>query len=320
MDRWYSTGEAAKKLGVHPQTLRLWERQGRIKPTARSVGGQRRYNERDLESIAARASSEQTPGGEAARRTPAPQHEPRTEPAARPHDELPDWKRSTPPWEADRQSARAEVDVTRASLERDELLRRREEDERRRQETDAEHRQKELEQRRARSREIERERERNELVDAAVEAARWSLLAWPADETERCLMGIRRTVTGEVDDDWTETYAESRGRELVREYEQRDPVRRAQRKDDLVRLAAQKAARRYSCELDHDDFEALERDLKRHLRNEVGSDWTEERAEERAHEIADDLLEDDWDDEGEEDEEDDDGADDFDDEDAETGF
>jgi hypothetical protein len=205
--------------------------------------------------------------------------------------------------------------VTRASLERDELLRRKGEDERRRQEAEGERRQKDLEQRRARLREIERERERNELVDAAVDAARWSTLAWPPDVTERCLMHVRRAVSAEVDGDWTESYAASRGRELVREFEERDPVRRAERKDGLVRFAAQKVARRYSWELGHDDCEALERDLRRQLRNEVGSDWSEERAEELAHEIADDLLFDDEGDEGDEDEEDADEYDDFEDED-----
>lgn len=34
--------EAAEILGVHPQTLRRWEREGKIKPV-RTAGGHRRY-------------------------------------------------------------------------------------------------------------------------------------------------------------------------------------------------------------------------------------------------------------------------------------
>lgn len=41
-------GQAAKWLGVSAQTLRRWEREGRIEPAQRTTGGQRRY---DLASI-----------------------------------------------------------------------------------------------------------------------------------------------------------------------------------------------------------------------------------------------------------------------------
>ncbi|WP_222926510.1 MerR family DNA-binding transcriptional regulator [Fervidicola ferrireducens] len=37
-----SIGEAAKRLGVHPNRLRAWEKQGLIKPV-RLPSGQRRY-------------------------------------------------------------------------------------------------------------------------------------------------------------------------------------------------------------------------------------------------------------------------------------
>jgi len=43
----YVTSVAAELAGVHPQTLRLYERKGLLDP-ARSAGGNRRYSERDL--------------------------------------------------------------------------------------------------------------------------------------------------------------------------------------------------------------------------------------------------------------------------------
>jgi MerR family transcriptional regulator/heat shock protein HspR len=43
----YVISVAAELAGVHPQTLRLYERKGLLDP-ARSAGGNRRYSERDL--------------------------------------------------------------------------------------------------------------------------------------------------------------------------------------------------------------------------------------------------------------------------------
>jgi len=45
-----SIGQAAKKLGVHPNSLRNWEKQGLIKPV-RLPGGQRRYSMEDLNGV-----------------------------------------------------------------------------------------------------------------------------------------------------------------------------------------------------------------------------------------------------------------------------
>ena len=54
--RFLSTRQAAQCLGVHPQTLRRWEREG-IVPTATRRRGQRIYTEGDLELIKARVMS-----------------------------------------------------------------------------------------------------------------------------------------------------------------------------------------------------------------------------------------------------------------------
>ena len=43
-------GEAAKRLGVCVATLRIWDRQGRLKPT-RTLGGHRRYAVADLDRV-----------------------------------------------------------------------------------------------------------------------------------------------------------------------------------------------------------------------------------------------------------------------------
>ena len=46
----YVISVAAELAGVHPQTLRIYERKGLLEP-ARTVGGSRRYSERDIERL-----------------------------------------------------------------------------------------------------------------------------------------------------------------------------------------------------------------------------------------------------------------------------
>jgi MerR family transcriptional regulator/heat shock protein HspR len=46
----YVISVAAELAGVHPQTLRVYERKGLLDP-ARTLGGSRRYSERDIERL-----------------------------------------------------------------------------------------------------------------------------------------------------------------------------------------------------------------------------------------------------------------------------
>ncbi len=46
----YTIGVAARLLGVHPQTLRLYEREGLISPS-RTEGNTRLYSQRDIEDV-----------------------------------------------------------------------------------------------------------------------------------------------------------------------------------------------------------------------------------------------------------------------------
>ena len=43
MNKIISIGQAAQILGVHVQTLRNWEKSGKLKPDSISPGGTRRY-------------------------------------------------------------------------------------------------------------------------------------------------------------------------------------------------------------------------------------------------------------------------------------
>jgi MerR family transcriptional regulator/heat shock protein HspR len=46
----YVISVAAELAGMHPQTLRIYERRGLLDP-ARTVGGSRRYSERDIDRL-----------------------------------------------------------------------------------------------------------------------------------------------------------------------------------------------------------------------------------------------------------------------------
>lgn len=38
-------------LGVHPSTLRRWDKKGILRPSIRTLTGERRYTEADLEAV-----------------------------------------------------------------------------------------------------------------------------------------------------------------------------------------------------------------------------------------------------------------------------
>ena len=50
MTNTYRTAEAARLLGVHPSTLRRWDEKGILRPSIRTLTGERRYTEADLEA------------------------------------------------------------------------------------------------------------------------------------------------------------------------------------------------------------------------------------------------------------------------------
>jgi len=50
MNNLVSIKEAAKALGVSVQTLRRWEKEGKVLPVQRTAGGQRRFNLNALQS------------------------------------------------------------------------------------------------------------------------------------------------------------------------------------------------------------------------------------------------------------------------------
>jgi predicted site-specific integrase-resolvase len=50
LDTFVRIGEAARRIGVHPYTLKRWEAAGLLRPL-RTVSGTRFYRQRDLERL-----------------------------------------------------------------------------------------------------------------------------------------------------------------------------------------------------------------------------------------------------------------------------
>jgi len=57
---WYTISEAAKYLGVSPDTLRRWEKAGKISAPKRTAGGARRYSKELLDEILSGGKKEKT--------------------------------------------------------------------------------------------------------------------------------------------------------------------------------------------------------------------------------------------------------------------
>lgn len=47
--RLLTVSEFAEAINVHPQTVRDWDRSGKVRAEARTPGGQRRYTEKQVE-------------------------------------------------------------------------------------------------------------------------------------------------------------------------------------------------------------------------------------------------------------------------------
>lgn len=50
IEKFLSLGEACERLGIHPNTLRKWDREGKVR-VVRTVGGKRRVPESEVERL-----------------------------------------------------------------------------------------------------------------------------------------------------------------------------------------------------------------------------------------------------------------------------
>jgi excisionase family DNA binding protein len=62
-ERWLTTGEAAREIGVHPSTINRYVRDGELKPTTTTPGGHHRWKlsvlKQQLHKLAEQSSRDQ---------------------------------------------------------------------------------------------------------------------------------------------------------------------------------------------------------------------------------------------------------------------
>lgn len=124
-DDFLTVSEAARELGVAPETVRRYEAQGRL-VAERTPGGQRRFARTAVERLRAGGAKQAKLGSRPQQLASLPAREPERAPAA---------PAMVPPWEARRANAEANLDVTRAEIARREEVRRYREELRARDET-----------------------------------------------------------------------------------------------------------------------------------------------------------------------------------------
>ena len=127
MERLLSPREAAALLGITPDTLRRWEREGRIQAEW-TPGGQRRYREADVKALLG-SPTRHVSGSNALSRARA---KVRTLPSAD-FDSDSDAEYSEPgpvkleaeipPWDRRVKEERAELEITKIQREREAILR-----------------------------------------------------------------------------------------------------------------------------------------------------------------------------------------------------
>jgi excisionase family DNA binding protein len=61
LDGYLSIGEAAEILNVTNETLRNWDRSGKLKPVRHPVNGYRLYKRADLEALIGQITQHQSP-------------------------------------------------------------------------------------------------------------------------------------------------------------------------------------------------------------------------------------------------------------------
>lgn len=291
MDRSLSPRDAAEKLGISPDTLRRWEREGLIQ-CERTPGGQRRYKEEDISSMLDRAPSELSRGAmpdppsvrslggateQSHARTVAPQ---------------------VAPWERRVKEEQADLDVTRIRRERAELIRaeRAERDARERAANDAE--------RTATAREAERKRiaafkaaqdERlNHLREYGKLCAVWAPGEYQAKVVRDLLSSVNlERYPPDLPDHLARIQVNARVEKVLKPLKDEEARTRAklesQRKvESLIRIGrwhAQAETRVW----DRRAAQRANREVERTLRNEVGVDWTDDDV----RDLVDDVL-DEW--------------------------
>lgn len=274
-------GEAARLAGVSVDTLRRWERQGKLSGI-RTFGGQRTYSLEEIESL--RDDSEPDDEQDAPERPETPPRQPVTTPPV-------------PPWKAREANAAADLAITRSKIEqREEIRRHREEEQRRAAAAQATAEARAAEARLNASREAEGKRQQQAL-ESALWRIRLQLIGEPSDaraEVERFLSEHAtpdesvQWLNAEVEAILDRRRAERNAAAQRKSEEERQQMEQASRKasDDWRRSLLLSHGEAFAQQLtidrdewDEDDADEALEEVREQLADAVEPTWTEKRVE-----------------------------------------
>lgn len=304
MAEYLTIAQAAAYLGVTVDTVRLWERQGRIR-AYRTVGRHRRFLEQDVKKLGGPRQGSEPSGGKG----PAPPRAQTTLPST---SRLSSGLRATY-WQERAQDARARLEAIRAQEAARELLQGREAEEARAR-AQAE----------ATAREQEHQRRLDALKDYGHQLAHQAGLPpeWRAKATADLETYVSPTqFPHSLPEDEAQAFVAARISEIAEEFraecaradqEERQRWERQRAHARVGQLVAYGMSRAGLVTLlwDSDEQERATRELGRELRAQVRADWTESDV----RDLVDDFLEgDDEEDEEDDEEDEEDDEDDWDD-------
>lgn len=293
MDKWLSPREAAEILGINPDTLRRWERDGLIE-SERTPGGQRRYREKD--ALAVLNGEKPTRSSNSRERSTASPIPARQEvEVAEPHAPiLPSWERRV------REEA-ADVEVIKLRREKSALVRA-EHEERAERERQEAFKKQDVARRNA-------EAERKEKAEAAERQRLANLRVYgnalaigaPTEHQARVARDLLSSVNAEEYPADLSLYlaynqVSSRVSHLLkpwRESQERErEEKEEQRKLNLLILGGLSYARTETREWEGEDAARAIREVEEELRLEAEADWTIDDVRDLVAEVLDDWADD----------------------------
>ena len=297
MDKSLSPRDAASELGITTDTLRRWDREGRIE-AQRTPGGQRRYREADIHALLADAERVTT------RRTPHLLSR-RGESNADNDEELLDCEpeptvkspTDVPPWERRVREQRAELEVTKIQRERQMILREDREAEEARLQAEEDEAQAAINtQRENKERESARQQEQERLERLRRYGRALSLLA-PPEYQAKVTRDLESFVNPSqfpvgLGDVAAYQYLSARVEQLlapwraVKETERREAVKASERAHKISLAMIYARTRTY--DWDSEDATVARADVQEALEDEVAADWSNAEL----HELVDDVLDD----------------------------
>lgn len=293
MSRSLSPRDAAEKLGISPDTLRRWERNGLIQ-SERTPGGQRRYSEEDLSALLERGPFERSRGTN----SPPTAFSSHSSDDAQQHDRLRVPTSQVAPWERRIREEQADLEVTRIRSERAALIRARRADREKRERAASEAEQASA----ARAAEQERitqfEATQAERLDALRTYGKACAVWAPPEYQAKVVRDLLTSVTledypADLSDYLARTQVNARVEKVLRPWREEEARKRAklesQQKLESLILSGRWHAQTQTRSWDRRVADRANREVDRALQDEVDADWTNDDV----RDLVDDVL-DEW--------------------------